>query len=88
MPCPFLFIIPGARPGARRESLEQYLKRVRSLEDIANSHKGVTQSFALQAGREIRIFVKPEDVDDLASIHLARDIARKIDTAFLSVATG
>jgi len=71
--------ISGARPGARRESLDQYLKRVRSLEDIANSHKGVTQSYALQAGREIRIFVKPEEIDDLASIHLARDIAKKIE---------
>ena len=57
--------ISGARPGARRESLEQYIKRVRSLEDIANSNKGVTQSFALQAGREIRIFVRPEEIDDL-----------------------
>ncbi len=71
--------ISGARPGARRESLEQYLKRVRSLEEIANSSRGVTQSYALQAGREIRIFVKPEDVDDLASIQMARDIARKIE---------
>jgi ribonuclease Y len=71
--------ISGARPGARRESLEQYLKRIRSLEDIAISHKGVTQSYALQAGREIRIFVKPEEIDDLASIHLARDIAKKIE---------
>ena len=71
--------ISGARPGARRESLEQYLKRVRSLEDIANSHKGVTQSYALQAGREVRIFVKPEEIDDLASIHLARDIAKNIE---------
>jgi ribonucrease Y len=71
--------ISGARPGARRESLEQYLKRVRSLEDIADSYKGVNQSYALQAGREIRIFVKPEDIDDLDSIHLARDIAKKIE---------
>jgi len=71
--------ISGARPGARRESLEQYLKRVRSLEDIANSHQGVTQSYALQAGREVRIFVKPEEVDDLASIHMARDISKKIE---------
>jgi ribonuclease Y len=71
--------ISGARPGARRESLEQYLKRVRSLEDIANTHKGVTQSYALQAGREIRIFVKPEEIDDLASIQMARDIAKKIE---------
>jgi ribonucrease Y len=71
--------ISGARPGARRESLEQYLKRVRSLEDIANACKGVTQSYALQAGREIRIFVRPEEIDDLASIQLARDIAKKIE---------
>jgi ribonucrease Y len=71
--------ISGARPGARRESLEQYVKRVRSLEDIANSHKGVVQSFALQAGREIRIFVRPEDIDDLDSIRMARDVAKKIE---------
>jgi ribonuclease Y len=71
--------ISGARPGARRESLEQYLKRVRGLEDIANSQKGVAQSYALQAGREIRIFVRPEDIDDLDSIRLARDIAKQIE---------
>jgi ribonuclease Y len=71
--------ISGARPGARRESLEQYLKRVRALEEIANSQKGVAQSYALQAGREIRIFVRPEDIDDLESIRLARDIAKKIE---------
>jgi ribonuclease Y len=71
--------ISGARPGARRESLEQYLKRVRALEDVANSYKGVKQSYALQAGREVRIFVKPEDIDDLASIHLARDISKQIE---------
>lgn len=71
--------ISGARPGARRESLEQYIKRVRALEDIANSYNGVNQSYALQAGREIRIFVKPEDVDDLASVTLARDIAKKVE---------
>jgi ribonuclease Y len=71
--------ISGARPGARRESLEQYIKRVKALEDIANSHKGVTQSFALQAGREVRIFVRPEDIDDLDSVRLARDVARQIE---------
>jgi ribonuclease Y len=71
--------ISGARPGARRESLEQYIKRVKALEDIANSYKGVTQSFALQAGREIRIFVKPEDIDDLAAVRLSSEIARKIE---------
>ena len=71
--------ISGARPGARRESLEQYIQRVRALEDLANSFKGVSQSFALQAGREVRIFVKPEDIDDLESIRLARDIAKNIE---------
>lgn len=71
--------ISGARPGARRESLEQYIKRVRTLEDIANSYKGVQQSYALQAGREIRIIVRPEDIDDLESVRLSRDIAKKIE---------
>jgi ribonuclease Y len=71
--------ISGARPGARRESLEQYIKRVRALEDIANSFKGVNQSYALQAGREVRIFVKPEEIDDLESVRLARDIAKNIE---------
>jgi len=71
--------ISGARPGARRESLEQYILRVRALEDIANSHKGVSQSYALQAGREVRIFVRPEEIDDLESIRLARDIAKQIE---------
>jgi len=71
--------ISGARPGARRASLEQYIQRVRALEDLANSFKGVNQSFALQAGREVRIFVKPEDIDDLESIRLARDIAKNIE---------
>ncbi|NJD59956.1 MAG: ribonuclease Y [Anaerolineae bacterium] len=71
--------ISGARPGARRESLEQYIPRVRALEDLAKSYKGVSQSFALQAEREERIFVKPEDIDDLESIRLARDIAKNIE---------
>ena len=71
--------ISGARPGARRESLEQYIKRVRALEEIANSFTGVNQSYALQAGREVRIFVRPEDIDDLDSIRLARDIAKQIE---------
>jgi len=71
--------ISGARPGARRESLEQYIKRVRALEDIANSYKGVNQSYALQAGREVRIFVKPEEIDDLDAVRLARDIAKNIE---------
>jgi ribonuclease Y len=71
--------ISGARPGARREDLEQYIKRLRALEDIANSFKGVQQSYAIQAGREVRIIVRPEDIDDLASTRLARDIAKKIE---------
>jgi ribonucrease Y len=71
--------ISGARPGARREDLEQYIKRLRALEDIANSFKGVSQSYAIQAGREVRIMVRPEDVDDLASTRLARDIAKKVE---------
>ncbi|HEY1074266.1 MAG TPA: ribonuclease Y, partial [Patescibacteria group bacterium] len=69
----------GARPGARRESLESYVKRLTELENIANSFKGVDKSFAIQAGREIRIIVKPEDVDDLGAFKMARDIAKKIE---------
>ena len=71
--------ISGARPGARREDLEQYIKRLRSLEEIANSFKGVSQSYAIQAGREVRIMVRPEDIDDLGSTRLARDIAKKVE---------
>lgn len=71
--------ISGARPGARREDLEAYIKRIKTLEDMANSFKGVSQSYAIQAGREVRIIVKPEEIDDLAAARLARDIARKIE---------
>ncbi len=71
--------ISGARPGARRESLESYIKRVKTLEDIATSFDGVEQSYALQAGREVRIIVRPDVIDDLASLRLARDIAKKIE---------
>jgi ribonuclease Y len=71
--------ISGARPGARRETLESYVKRLEALENIANSFSGVEKSFAIQAGREIRILVKPEEVDDLGSIRLARDIAKKVE---------
>jgi ribonuclease Y len=71
--------ISGARPGARRESLESYIKRVKTLEDIATSFEGVEQSYALQAGREVRIIVRPEVVDDLSALRLAQDIARKIE---------
>jgi len=71
--------ISGSRPGARRESLEQYLKRVRELEDIASGFSGVGKVFAIQAGREIRILVKPEEIDDLAAVRLARDISKKVE---------
>ena len=71
--------ISGARPGARRESLDSYIRRVKQLEEIANGFEGVEQSYALQAGREVRIIVRPEVVDDFASIQLARDIAKEIE---------
>ncbi len=71
--------ISGARPGARREDLEAYIKRIRSLEDMSMSFDGVQQAFAIQAGREVRILVKPETIDDLGSARLARDIAKKIE---------
>jgi len=71
--------ISGSRPGARRESLQQYLKRIKELEDIASSFPGVEKAFAIQAGREVRVLVKPEEVDDLTTIRLARDVSKKIE---------
>ena len=71
--------ISSARPGARREALESYLKRMKALEDVANSFKGVEKSYAIQAGREIRILVRPEEIDDLGAMRLARDIVKKIE---------
>jgi len=71
--------ISGARPGARRESLEHYLKHLEALEGIANSFQGVEKSYAIQAGREVRILVKPEDIDDLGAMRLARDVVKKVE---------
>ena len=71
--------ISGSRPGARRENFEQYVKRIRSLEEIANSAEGVKEAFALQAGREVRLIVSPDQVDDLQAIKIAKDVARKAE---------
>jgi ribonuclease Y len=71
--------ISGARPGARRENLENYIKRVRTLEEIATSFTGVESAYALQAGREIRILVKPNQIDDLAAVRLSKEISKNIE---------
>lgn len=71
--------ISGSRPGARRETLELYIKRLEQLESIANGFKGVDKSFAIQAGREIRIIVKPDEINDVDSLRLARDVSKKIE---------
>ena len=71
--------VSAARPGARRETLESYLKRLTRLEEIAESFEGVEKSFAIQAGREIRIMVKPDKIDDLSAVRLVRDIVKNIE---------
>jgi ribonucrease Y len=71
--------ISGGRPGARRESIESYVKRLERLEEICESHPGVAKTFAMQAGREVRVMVKPEDIDDLTAQILARDIAKQVE---------
>ena len=71
--------ISGGRPGARRESLEAYIKRLETLENIAKSHKGVESAFAIQAGREVRIIVRPEVIDDLEAMRIARDVSQQIE---------
>ena len=71
--------ISAARPGARRESLETYIQRLQKLEDIAESFDGVEKSFAIQAGRELRIMVIPDEIDDADLLHLARDVTKRIE---------
>ncbi|MFH1402399.1 MAG: ribonuclease Y [Patescibacteria group bacterium] len=71
--------ISGGRPGARRDNVENYLKRLKELEDIANSFEGIEKTYAVQAGREIRIFVRPEKISDFGAKKIARDIALKIE---------
>ncbi|MFH0846196.1 MAG: ribonuclease Y [Patescibacteria group bacterium] len=71
--------ISGGRPGARRDNVENYLKRLKELEDIANSFEGIEKTYAVQAGREVRIMVKPEEISDLQAKKLAREIALKIE---------
>ncbi|MCA9449077.1 MAG: HD domain-containing protein, partial [Candidatus Omnitrophica bacterium] len=71
--------VSAARPGARRETLETYLKRLESLEQIANSFKGVEKTFAISAGRELRIVVEPMEIDDIGAAKLARDVSQRIE---------
>ena len=71
--------ISAARPGARRENLENYIKRLEKLEELANSFPGVERSYAIQAGREIRIIVKPDEVNDDELVLLSRDLAKKVE---------
>ncbi len=70
--------LSGSRPGARRESLELYLKRLEALEAVANAMPGVEKSFAIQAGREVRVIVKPEEIDDLGASRMAKEISKRI----------
>jgi ribonuclease Y len=71
--------ISGARPGARKDTYERYLQRLEELEKVATSFSGVQKAYAIQAGREIRVFVTPEEIDDLQSVKLAQEIAKKIE---------
>ena len=71
--------ISASRPGARNDSLENYVKRLQDLEEISNGFEGIEKSYAVQAGRELRVIVKPEEIDELSSVKLARDIKNKIE---------
>ena len=70
--------ISSARPGARKDTLERYVQRLQALEEVANSFQGVEKCYAIQAGREVRIMVKPDEIDDVSASKLARDITKKI----------
>jgi ribonuclease Y len=72
-------MISGGRPGARRDTVENYLKRLADLEAVTNGFDGVEKSYALSAGREVRVFVSPDKISDLEAKELARDIAKKIE---------
>jgi ribonuclease Y len=71
--------LSAARPGARRDDIDNYIKRLQRLEEIATEFRGVERAFAIQAGREVRVMVKPEEVNDAGMIAVARDIAKKIE---------
>ena len=71
--------ISAARPGSRKDTLEHYVQRLQALEEVAQSFPGVEKCFAIQAGREVRIMVKPDEIDDISSSKLARDIVKKIE---------
>src|SRR5699024_841585 len=71
--------LSAARPGARSETLENYIKRLEKLEEISESYDGVEKSFAIQAGREVRIMVKPDEIDDLEAVRISRDIRKRIE---------
>jgi len=71
--------ISGARPGARKDTYEQYVQRLEELEKLASAFAGVEKTYAIQAGREIRVFVNPEQIDDWSAVRLARDVANKIE---------
>ena len=72
--------ISGGRPGARRDTIENYIKRLTELESIVNSFEGVEKSYAISAGREIRVFVSPQTIDDLRALQLAKEIAKRIES--------